>query len=102
MTLTDLSYKPIVCYSTGRVSYSKNKRIKRSHVVSYGLVKYLFFYFRRFRIKRIILEAKSKFDRFYHQVISYCRYKRIKIDRFYCIMHMPHHKGLRKRKQKRI
>jgi ribosomal protein S11 len=102
MTMTDLSYNTVVCYSGGRVSLSNNKKTKISTVVAYSLIKSLFFYLKMYKIKQLIFEIKKRMDAFFYQAMSFLKYKRLKVYRLYAIRRLPHNKGLRKRKLRRI
>jgi ribosomal protein S11 len=102
ITLTDLSYKTIQGVTSGKFAQSPNKKAKKSSTSIYFLLKYLFVFIKAHRINSVVIELKSKFDPVFYQCFNFLRYKRIHIHKIYLSRHLPHHKGLRKRKLRRI
>jgi len=104
VTLTDLSYKPIHSVTSGKFTQSttKNRKAKKSSTAIYFLLKYLFIFMKAHKINSIILEVRKRFDPLFYQCFNFLKYKKIQISKVYVTRKMPHHKGLRKRKLRRI
>jgi len=104
VTLTDLSYKPIHSVTSGKFTQSttRNKKAKKSSTAIYFLLKYLYIFMKAHRITSVILEVRNRFDPLFHQCFNFLRYKKVHIHKIYLTRKFPHHKGLRKRKLRRI
>jgi len=104
VSLTDLAYKPIHSVTSGKFTQSTtgNKKAKKSSTAIYFLLKYLYIFMKAHRITSVILEVRNRFDPLFHQCFNFLRYKKVHIHKIYLTRKFPHHKGLRKRKLRRI
>jgi len=102
ITLTDMKYKVMGSYATGRMASSHNKKRKLSPLLVYSIMEKVYMLLKEYNIKHLILLLKSNITRHVYNSLWSLKKNGFIIDYMIFAKPIPHHDGQRKKKERRV
>ena|ERR1700744_2663255 len=90
ITLTDFNNRVIVCKTAGAAGIKGSKKRKTNPQAVETIVKSLKFYFKKYNIKKVSLNMKTKITSHAFALVRYLQFFKVKVISVKCAVAIPH------------